>query len=355
MGRRRWPYRYGNWKEFHRSKREAMSSFYGGFDDDVLTAFYNINSDVFSHLLRLYQREHGLSAAMYARKTYSSWKSGKRKPSAQTVERLLILFPEVLPFDEKCELLRKLRERHRDREKHSLTVDANNWAQPLVPLIQQLINKSYTSQLPEHVMQRLEWLSSGDTQVAQEILAEIDAQTGKNAVRLLRSEFDNIDKLLQSLPGKRKVTHTIKLPYGDIQVNIRRTKKMADDKVKIAPKNQSLFNPTARDVLDNAIAELDEHQAKSIKEKAAQEALQIEIDRARTEIKFDNADREMNNLIHNAHVLDQSVQEYDLRSTIQSASGTTQIHVRRNKTQTQIILVVLVLLCVALLVYLATH
>jgi hypothetical protein len=353
MGRRRWPYRDGNWKEFHRSKRDAISSFYGGFDNDVLTAFYNINSNVFSQLLRLYQREHGASAATYARKTYSSWKSGERKPSAQTVERLLMLFPQVLPFDERCELLSKLRERHRHREKHSLTVDTNNWAQALIPLTQQLINKSYTSQLPEHVIRRLEWLSSGDTQAAQKMLAEIEAQTSKNAVRLLRSEFDNIDKLLQSLPVKGKVTHTISLPYGDIQVSIRRTKKMADDKVSLAPKNQSLFRPTARDVLDNAFAELDEQQAKSIKEKAAQEALQIEIDRARTGIKFDNASREMDNFIHNAQTLDQSVQEYDLRSTIESASGTTQVHVRRNKTQTRTILVVLVLLCMALLIYLA--
>jgi hypothetical protein len=57
-----------------------------------------------------------------------------------------------------------------------------------------------------------------------------------------------------------------------------------------------------------------------------QEALKIEVERARTEVKFRNAERERQEFIENAQLMDDRLHEYEMRATIEGASGTTQIH-----------------------------
>lgn len=127
----------------------------GGFDKDVLQKFYTLTTDQLARLFNIYSNAYGSGAGTYARKAFADWKAGTKRPSAQTIDRLLDSLPQVLNFDGKCELLRKLRERHRRPEDHSIQVRVDDWKSDLIPLVKRIVEKAHTANLPEVVERRL--------------------------------------------------------------------------------------------------------------------------------------------------------------------------------------------------------
>src|ERR1041384_1504583 len=245
-----------------RTLKARLSFALGGFDKDILERFYSLKPDQLVHLFNIYSETYGDGPAAYARKTYADWKHGVVRPSAQTINRLLDNLPLVLNFDGKCELLRKLRERHRKPEHHSLKVRADDWKEHVVPLVRAVIQKSYRANFPEDIERRLSWLSNGDMQTARAILAHAQALEGAVAVNLLQDEMRNIENALANLDGKGKGTSTIRLPYGHIQLKIsgrRRMDKESDNGAELVRQSDnSLFKPTAEDIFDAVLRNLDE-------------------------------------------------------------------------------------------------
>src|ERR1043165_9792698 len=208
------------WETQPQSLKARLSAALSGFDKDILERFYSLTPDQLTRLLNIYSDSYGDGPAGYARKTYDNWRHGAVRPSAQTINRLLDSLPLVLNFDGKCDLLRRLRERHRKLEHHSLKVKADDWKEHVVPLVKAVIQKAYRANLPEAVERRLTWLSNGDMQTARAILAHSQALEGAVAVALLQDEIRNIENALTNLDGKGKVTHTIRLPYSQIHLKI---------------------------------------------------------------------------------------------------------------------------------------
>ena len=224
-------YRYSSrayWGRYHGSQRDALTATFAGFDKDILDEFYKLPPHQLSSLFGNYEHKYGRSAASYARKTYPGWKSGSTRPSAKTVGRLLESLPEVLGFEAKCELLRKLRVRHRNPEFHTLKVSTADWQEAVVPLVKRLILKAHSASLPTPVEQRLSWLSNNDSQAAQALLARSEVYEGALAVSLLKHEFSAIESALSVLT-RSKVKHTITLPYGNIHLSIKRAKSMSQN------------------------------------------------------------------------------------------------------------------------------
>jgi hypothetical protein len=251
---------------------------------------------------------------------------------------LLDSLPLVLNFDGKCELLRKLRERHRKPEHHTLKVKANDWKEHVVPLVRAVIQKSYRANLPEVVERRLTWLSNGDMQTARAILAHAQALEGAVAVTLLQDEMRNIDNAITHLDGKGRVTHTIRLPYGHIQLKIsgrRRMDKDSDNGTELARKSDSsLFKPTAEDIFEDVFSDLDQEQAAQVKAQAAEEAMRLVAEKKRGEIKYANASRDIANFVTNADLMEQRKKDYQMSAEFEGASGVTKIQVGRNWSKT---------------------
>ena len=222
------------WESRHRTLRETLSAAVGGFDKDVLERFYALTPDQLARLFNIYSEVYGDGPAAYARKTYADWKHGAVRRSVQTVHRLLDSLPLVLSFDGKCELLRRLRERHRKPEHHTLKVKIDDWQEHVVPLVRSVIQKSYHANLPEAIERRLTWLSNGDMQDARAILAHSQAMEGAVAVTLLQDEMRNIETAIANLDGKGKVTHTIRLPYGHIHLKISGRRRMVKSQITVA-------------------------------------------------------------------------------------------------------------------------
>ena len=191
-------------------------------DADMVKVVLNLERKALEDLFTLYRREFGAEAARYARRTYNKWKAGEVRPNRQTFNRFLVHLPSVMSFDLKCEVLRKLRQEYCARDDYQLTVDTRSWREDVAPLVEEIVNKSYTAQLPRYVERKLRWLAADDMQLARSILAESQAQESRNALFLLEREFDNIEQLLHATGGRSEVTHTVRLPLGSITLTVER-------------------------------------------------------------------------------------------------------------------------------------
>src|ERR1043165_9324360 len=343
------------WEYQQRTLRGRLSAALNGFDRDILEYFYSLTPDQLAHLINIYSESYGEGPAAYARRTYAGWKDGKVRPSAQTIHRLLDSLPLVLDFDGKCELLRRLRERHRRLEHHSLKVRADDWKEHVIPLVRTVIQKAYHANLPEAVERRLAWLSNGDMQTARAILAHSQALEGAVAVSLLQDEMRNIENALANMDGKGKVTHTIRLPYGHIQLKIsgrRRMDKESDNGAELVRQSDNcLFKPTAEDIFDDVFSNRDEDKAAQLKAKAAEEAMRLVAEKKRGEVKYANASRDIANFVNNADLMEQRKKDYQMSAEFEGASGLTKIQVGRNWTRTVVTASVIGILLVLIILY----
>lgn len=106
---------------------------------------------------------------------------------------------------------------------------------------------------------------------------------------------------------------------------------MSDSEKDLVPKKQSLFPLSAEDIVDNALQNLDETQAWKVTEKAADEIVRIAVEKRKAEHRTALAQDEMRNLIDNANLLDKSVEDFKINSTFETASGTTNVEIRKSK------------------------
>ncbi len=105
---------------------------------------------------------------------------------------------------------------------------------------------------------------------------------------------------------------------------------MDDESQELVPQKRSLFPVSAEDIVDNALHNLDEAQARRVTEKAADEIVRLAVEKRKAEHRNAAAHEEMNNLVRNANILDQQVADYKINSTFETASGTTNVEIRRN-------------------------
>ena len=107
---------------------------------------------------------------------------------------------------------------------------------------------------------------------------------------------------------------------------------MEDENKELVPKKQSLFPLSPEDIVDNALQNLDEKQARRVTEKAADEIVRLAVEKRKAEYRNSAAQEEMRNLINNANLLDRRVGDYKITSTFETASGTTNVEIQKSKS-----------------------
>lgn len=118
----------------------------------------------------------------------------------------------------------------------------------------------------------------------------------------------------------------------------------------MAPRKQSLFPLTADDIVDNALQSLDERQAREVTKKAADEVVRLAVEKRKAEYRGAAAQEEMRNLIDNANLLDRRGGDYKINSTFETATGTTNVEIRKSRQTTALAAAAAALVAVLLLV-----
>lgn len=127
---------------------------------------------------------------------------------------------------------------------------------------------------------------------------------------------------------------------------------MDDENDELMPQKQSLFPVTAEDIVENALQNLDENQAREVTKKAADEVVRIAVEKRKAEYRSDRAQEEMRNLISNANLLDQRVGDYRINSTFETATGTTSVEIRKSRTNLVVAAAVVVVLILLIVIFL---
>ncbi len=130
---------------------------------------------------------------------------------------------------------------------------------------------------------------------------------------------------------------------------------MDDEIDDLVPQKQSLFPMTADDIVDNALHNLDEKQAQEVTKKAADEIVKIAVEKRKAEYRSDRAQEEMRNLINNANLLDQKVDDYRINSTFETATGTTSVEIKKSKSNTLILIAAIALFLLLAVILLVTR
>lgn len=204
----------------HIAERSQLSQRFGGIDREIERIFLGLPPDALSRLLEQYGRIHGEKARAYASEAYPKWKSGAVKMSGQTAARLLDLLPPLLPAAVRFDLVRKLRERHFSRRTIRIQSTPQAWRAELIKPIQDLVAASGVFALPADVLDKAKWLADGDAVAAQRLLAAAEQEEAAVRVAYIDSELRRIETLIQDIDTTRHVTHTLKLPQGDIILTV---------------------------------------------------------------------------------------------------------------------------------------
>jgi len=189
---------------------------------NLIKVLLSLDEEPREELFKLYQEQFGRNAARYARQTYQKWQLGSVRPNKQTFSRFLVNLPHVMSFDLKCEVLRELREAYCVHDNYDVAVSTTDWQTTLTPIVEDIMRKSLTAELPESLKRRLTWLAEDDVTAANAILAESQDRQTVNALALLEKEFSNIRELLDNASGSKKVVHVLRLPLGSITLQIKR-------------------------------------------------------------------------------------------------------------------------------------
>ena len=126
-----------------------------------------------------------------------------------------------------------------------------------------------------------------------------------------------------------------------------------EEKTELVPRKQSLFPVTPDDIVDNALQNLNEDQVRQATQKAADEVMDIAIEKRRAEYRNNAARDEMRNVVENANVLDKTVSKYKINSTFETASGTTSVEIQNSKDESNSTLKNAIYIVVGLLAFIA--
>lgn len=145
--------------------------------------------------------------------------------SGKVAERLLNLVPTVLDADTRFELVKKLRDAHRNKINRHVQCQPHEWREKVAPEVAELLASSSQFELPQSAVNRIRWLADGDSQAAQRLLAAAEEEEAVARLQHLECEFLRIDVLIKSFEGHKTVSHTIQLPQGSVHVTIGESAK----------------------------------------------------------------------------------------------------------------------------------
>lgn len=356
------------WGSYQVSKRSTLTSLFGGIDRDIERAFLSISVHELEALFLDYGKQYGKNAESYARKTYPQWKNGAVKLSGQTAERILELLPPRLSKEQRFDFIRKLRNHYIKRTREHITTRPEAWREHVVPAVDKIINKSKELKLPQELYAKASWLTDGDTQAVHRILHSIEEEEARQRTAYLETEFKRIEIFVANVKNTDSASHTITLPQGEIIISFEKEKPtllenifgkrrttMSRNSHELVPREELQKAPVLQQsrgsLLNLTLDDLTESQKLELKKKIVEEKIGLDVSQAKADQRFYNSTRDMANTVQAVCGLEQSSKsDYEIRSSFETASGNTNITVKKNNNTVIIVVAVVVGIILFLLI-----
>jgi hypothetical protein len=319
--------------------------------------------------LSRYGDKFGRSAGQHARKTFPDWQSGAVQPAAKTLERLLEFLPPFLNETQRFDLIRKLRAHHLKRKELYVTTTPERWRDELNPIVNQLMEHGAQFELPQLVYEKATWLTNGNATAARKLLQAIDEEEAQLRLSYVEPEFKRIEYLVENVRNAEPVKHRIELPQGNIFVTIQRKQKTAvqkfvalltgekpmdDEKDKLLPQvrpsGELAKRPTPGSILSSSFGEIPKEQQSKLADKVAEERLSLGVSAEKAEQRHYDSTRDMANTIRAADALERTTKsDFEVKGTFDTASGRTDIRIKKNNNTVIIVVAIVVGIIILLL------
>lgn len=212
--------------------------------------------------------------------------------------------------------------------------------------------------MPDILSQKATWLTNGDVDAANQVMASLELEEAKVRTNYLSLEFRRIQSLVDHVQNTQTIYHSIELPQGTINVVIEqekktfiqsligggRVKETGNDLVTTDEVQKALAEQQKRGSLLNITLDgLSEDQKKQLTEKVLHERMRLDVSQAEADQRFENSTRDMANTIRAVNSLEQSSKsDYEVKSSYETASGKTDIHIKKNNNTVIIIIAVVI-------------
>lgn len=186
----------------------------------------------------------------------------------------------------------------------------------------------------------------------------MELEEAKLRSNYLAIEFKRIQSLVEHIPHTQTIRHTIKLPQGTINVVIEQEKQTLIQNIfggsKVKSKGNKLVSKEELktglieqqkhgSLLNIALDDLTGEQRKQLTKNVLEERFRLDVSQAEADHRFGNSTRDMRNTILAVNSLEQSsTSDYEVKSSFETASGTTDIHVKKNNNTVIIIIAVVI-------------
>ena len=211
-------YRYRSHKP---SKFSLLSGLFGPMVGHIRIAFLKLDEDALEELFEDYAAAHGKPAAVYAKKTYPNWRSGKTSLSGQTMERLVELVPPYLSPEQRFELVTAVLKRHKPNvytKTVKIDVDKPDAGfTELDSVLASMTHEAILAYLPERVLDAAKWLYDDDVTASRAMLAEAERREND----ILRAGASKEIALLRRTIASGQVksaSYSVSLPAGRLSV-----------------------------------------------------------------------------------------------------------------------------------------
>lgn len=209
----------------HMRERRELSSKVYGLDNEIIEKLFKLSPSRLEEFFNIFERTYSTKSGQYAREAWPFWASKRRGISGLNAQRFISLAPTIFSFEDRYELIKKLYEKTRGRESHSLTLvigHAEGAIGDVEQLFYRLCLKPSEHVLPESVSQFAMWVSHQDAVMARKLTAAIETEESLMIVKVARLELDRLVTALRSFNQNISGTHYINLPYGSISLHVRK-------------------------------------------------------------------------------------------------------------------------------------
>lgn len=224
---RRYYRNYYYYRSFNNvSKIKELSQTLAGIDKDIIRKLFTLPYTKLEEVFSLYERKYGLGSVKYARNVFREWKSGEKKMTGPTAEKFVDLVPRFLTNQERYDLIRKIYDAKRSYEHFTVEfiIDHNIYESKskLETIFEELCKKPFMHTLDQNVINKINWICDKDSLQARKIIAAIESEHSLLIVKAARKDIDQLFSSIQQLGDSALGKHSIKLPYGTIDVIVRK-------------------------------------------------------------------------------------------------------------------------------------
>ncbi len=346
---RRRRYRYSGWYSSTPSKREQISSLYGGIDGDVRSLFFKLDPFTLKLVFNRYAKEYGEGKRKYAESTFKKWKSGKVQMGGEISERLVTIVPPFLDFDQKYHLITKLWNKHRSAPSISVTITPQTGIDAATSIVLDAIEDAGEIEIPSQVADRLAWLASDDAVTAQALLQQVERREAEIIASTLDRELTQLLAVARAHSDKNVSGHkVIKLPSISVTIYVSQHSNvyttggnMSSDESEssrdLARRDESqkrsdlapIDNPN--DLMGEALKRMSPKKQEEVIGKATDEALRLQVKQQEGALDQEMAARKVDEASSAADHLSRSGVDFEVHSEHRSEHGSTNITVRSPK------------------------